>query len=70
MPSRETHDWNRVAGEVFVDPDAIRQGVRIDAQVLTGSYLYMDYSAFDAASAFTPALLPGQHFIYTSGFAG
>src|SRR5262249_20494959 len=64
---RDTNDWNPNLGEVFVDPDGIQVGIKIDASALSGSYLALDYVYHDPAVPFSLNLAPGKHFLKTYG---
>ena len=64
--AKDTHDWDKAAGEVFIDPDALETSIRIDAHELSTSSLFLDHVTYTTAP-FTVELTVGQHLFYTYG---
>jgi hypothetical protein len=65
--ARDTHDWDRRIGEVFIDPDAVQHETLIDATGLFGPYVFLDYVAYDPSTPLDVDLAAGEHVFYTYG---
>jgi Ca2+-binding RTX toxin-like protein len=65
--TRDTHDWNRNLGEIFVDPDGIQASTLIDARALGAAALALDGISRNATAAFGARLLPGRHYLWVTG---